>query len=400
MNPESILHALNPFSPGAGLQPRELVGRKPELEHMDTVIARTKAGYTNRGLIFSGLRGVGKTVLLLRMMEMAGQQGIMTARMEATGQKEQDRAALLHSLERAVARKKLGGLLSDIRSVLQHVQSIGVETPIASASIDLQRQLTDTDFEIDLAIEDITRDCVTHNSGLFLFIDEFQEMDSALMGTLIGLQHRLGQEALPFYIIGAGLPNLPGTLTASRSYAERLFEYRTIGRLDDDAAVTCFQETAAQSGRSFTDEAVSRLVQDSQGYPYFIQAYGEAAFNASDSSPIPLKAVEIGEHKAISILDQGLYESRWQRSTKLGRRYMYAMASLGEEECDSSAVAHKMGRSARDLTKARHSLIELGLIYAPERGKVAFTVPGMAAFIQRTEPKESMPYDKDDSSAS
>ncbi len=195
------------------------------------------------------------------------------------------------------------------------------------------------------------------------------------MGMLIGLQHQLGQKALPFYIIGAGLPNLPGVLTTSRSYAERLFEYCEIGRLSDEATARCLQETVQQSGRTFTKEAIDRLLEDTKGYPYFIQAYGEATFNEADSSPIPIEAVLAGEHEALRVLDQGLYESRWQRSTKQGRQYMRAMAALHTEVCDSAAVARFMHKKTQDIFKARKTLIELGLIYAPERGKVAFTVP-------------------------
>lgn len=390
----SIIHALNPFVPGAGRPPKELVGRTPELEYMDTIIARTKNGYTNQGLILSGLRGVGKTVLLLRLMHMAQRQGLMAVGIEATGDSERDQAALFNEFERAAAKERRDSLRNALRSVLQHIQKISLETPIVSTDITMQNRASNRYLEFELACEEIAETLSEHHSGLFIFIDEFQEMDAPLMGMLIGLQHRLGQQSLPFYIIGAGLPNLPGVLTTSRSYAERLFEYREIGRLSDEATVRCLQETVQQSGRTFTKTAVDRLIEDTKGYPYFIQAYGEATFNKADSSPIPIEAVLAGECEALRVLDHGLYESRWQRSTKQGRQYMRAMAALHTEVCDSAAVARFMHKKTQDISKARKTLIELGLIYSPERGKVAFTVPGMAEFISRVEPDEQLPYDR------
>lgn len=169
-------------------------------------------------------------------------------------------------------------------------------------------------------------------SGLFLFIDEFQVMSSDLMGTIIGLQHSMGQEDLPFYVIAAGLPNLPGVLTKSRSYAERLFQYKRIGRLPEDETRECFEKTIGKINVRFDDDALNRLIELSKGYPYFIQAYGSAAFDESESSPIPLSAVIKGEPIAQASLDSGLYESRWQRARPLEREYMRAMASL-EKAC-------------------------------------------------------------------
>ncbi|RYQ10158.1 AAA ATPase domain-containing protein [Bifidobacterium pseudolongum subsp. globosum] len=390
----AVTGALNPFSPGAGRPPKELVGRTQELDAMRTIILRTAAGYTNRGLIFSGLRGVGKTVLLHRMMQMAKQAGLMTFRLEPSGSYDHDVAALTKDMERSIRRYRRAHFQQRAKDVVERVQSLNIQTPLAGAEITLHAPTpTDSALELEIAVEDLSEILAEEHSGLFLFLDEFQEMDTRLMGTLIGLQHRLGQDMLPFYIIGTGLPNLPGVLTASRSYAERLFEYHEIGGLSDATVARCLQETVEQSGQRFTEEALNRLVLDAQGYPYYLQAYGEAAFNETTSNPIPLDAVLAGEPQALRILDNGLYDSRWQRSTQLGRQYMHAMASLNTDTCDTAAIADALHRKAHDLTSVRKNLIELGLIYAPERGKVAFTIPGMADYIQRTNPADTLPYD-------
>ena len=249
-------------------------------------------------------------------------------------------------------------------------------------------------MRLELLIESIARQLQKKDSGLFLFIDEFQEMASEPLGTLISLQHRMGQDSLPFYIIGAGLPNLPGVLSRSKSYAERLFEYRIIGQLSEQDTAEGFQKPAARVGRPFQPDALEELVKVSQGYPYFIQAYGKAAWNASDSSPIALRAVKESEADARAELDEGLYASRWQRATVAGREYLAAMAAIsGDEPSSTSDVARSLGKNTQQVSSIRQSLIELGLIYSPARGKVAFTVPNMGEFILRASPAAGQTYD-------
>ena len=383
------LHSLNPFMPGAGKQPPELVGRTHDLELMNRMIARTKLGLLDRGVVYSGLRGMGKTVLLLKLNDMASSQGMVTVQIEANGDATAEYDELLHEMSLAVMRVRKPDVrrLSDVFS---HVESISLDFVLGSATVELsdadeeKKAVRTSSDKLELLIEGLAGELKNNGLGLFLFVDEFQDMSAEVMMTLITVQHKMGQRNLPFYVIGAGLPNLPGVLTKARSYAERLFEYRPIGRLNDTAVADGFQKPARELGYSFDDEALARLVDLSHGYPYFIQAYGKASWDASDSNPISVSAVEKGETVARAELDQGLYVSRWQRATPLGREYLAAMAAIGET-CTSAQVAKLMNRSV--------SLIELGLVYSPERGRIAFTVPGMDEFIRLVMPSESQSYD-------
>lgn len=399
------LRALDPFAPGAGRQPQALVGREEELEIMDRIIARTKLGYADRGLVYSGLRGVGKTVLLLKMRDMAAAQKLMTVRIEATGDERRDYELLFDGLTRAALRERRGEIREGLLAAIRHVSEVSVEFAGLKASIkgsgdrsggkgENAASISSDALRLEMLVEEICAELKKKSLGLFLFIDEFQEMPTELMGTIIGLQHAMGQENMPFYVIAAGLPNLPGVLTKSRSYAERLFQYKKLDSLPEDETRACFARTLATVGGQFTDDAMDRLVELSQGYPYFIQAYGSAAFNAADSSPIPLSAVEKGAPLARAELDSGLYEARWQRATPSERTYMRAMASLGKPVCASAEIADALGKDPRELSRTRGELIAAGLAYSPERGKLAFTVPGMGDFIQRAAPAEEVPYDR------
>ncbi|MBH8620644.1 AAA family ATPase [Bifidobacterium adolescentis] len=397
MENELLRQELNPFMPGAGMQPPELVGRERDLEIVDRMIARTKLNNLDRGIIFSGLRGVGKTVLLVKLQEMAAGKNMLTAKIESSGNPDDDYEAIFHEINLAAMKihlvgglkKRLGDVISNIKSM-----SFGAFGLSASVSRESSAQTSENPFKLELLIESITTELRKSNSGLYLFIDELQEMADEPLGTLMSIQHKMGQRSLPFYIIGAGLPNLPGVLSKSRSYAERLFEYRTIGQLSDTDAAEGFQKPARRNGRPFTDDALNELIKVSSGYPYFIQAYGKAAWNASGSNPIPLQAVTKSEACARAELDDGLYSARWQRTTPTGRRYLAAMAKIGTESPSSTAeVADRLGKSTGEISMTRDKLIKLGLIYSPEYGKVAFTVPGMGEFILRAMPSDGQVYD-------
>lgn len=397
MENELLRQELNPFMPGAGMQPPELVGRERDLEIVDRMIARTKLNNLDRGIIFSGLRGVGKTVLLVKLQEMAAGKNMLTAKIESSGNPDDDYEAIFHEINLAAMKihlvgglkKRLGDVISNIKSM-----SFGAFGLSASISRESSAQTSENPFKLELLIESITTELRKSNSGLYLFIDELQEMADEPLGTLMSIQHKMGQRSLPFYIIGAGLPNLPGVLSKSRSYAKRLFEYRTIGQLSDADAAEGFQKPARRNGRPFTDDALNELIKISSGYPYFIQAYGKAAWNASGSNPIPLQAVTKSEACARAELDDGLYSARWQRTTPTGRRYLAAMAKIGTESPSSTAeVADRLGKSTGEISMTRDKLIKLGLIYSPEYGKVAFTVPGMGEFILRAMPSDGQVYD-------
>lgn len=391
------LQALNPFMPGAGMRPPELVGREQELVNMDRMVARAKLHKLDRGIIFSGLRGVGKTVLLVALQELAEGKSMAAARIEADGNAELDYDALFHEITLAAARVHPTRLRQKLAEAISNVDSVsfnffGVGTTVTK---DKSEQIRTNSFKLELLVESVTKELRKNDSGLYLFIDELQEMADEPLGTLISLQHRMGQEGLPFYIIGAGLPNLPGVLSKSRSYAERLFEYRRIGQLNDNDTAEGFQKPAKSNGRPFSDEALKELVRVSHGYPYFIQAYGKAAWNASSSNPTPLQAVTDSEPSARAELDEGLYASRWQRASAPGRRYLASMAQIGGDSPSStSEVAKRLGKTPSEVSMARDALIRLGLIYSPEHGKVAFTVPGMGEFILRTAPADGQTYDR------
>lgn len=399
MNIEDLsLHIKNPFTPGAGCKPPELAGREEDIKTFKTLVARTGLQRVDRGIIFSGLRGVGKTALLVTLDEYASDNSMLTARIESSGVIEDDYGRLFRAISLAVSEFDMHNtnLKSRISEVISSVSSVSVSALGVSAKFESKKaedQENDS-LKLELLITNLSRKLKELKSGFFLFIDELQEMDSDLLGVLISIQHNLGQLSLPFYIIGAGLPNLPGVLSKSRSYAERLFEYRRIDKLNEESTIKAFQIPAESEGVTFDSKALKRLVELSGGYPYFIQSYGEAAWNESDSNPITLSSVTAGQVKARQKLDDGLYAARWQRASECARNYLIAMSKLGgDDPVPTSSLSELIGKPSKELSVIRESLIKLGLIYSSKRGMVAFTVPGMGDFITRTQPSSSQPYD-------
>lgn len=383
---QTPFHQLNPFVPGAGRQPPELVGRKNELEIMDGMIARVKLHMTNNAVVYSGLRGVGKTVLLRRLQKQAEDQSMLTMMVEAHRKSASQDAEMLSaaftSAISSVRERKVRNLFVD---AVHRVSNISIEVLGTKASAQFNQAEADHSeyFKLKELITEITATADKLNRGVFLFIDEFQEMSPEILEMLIERQHVLGQLEQPFYIIGAGLPNLPEVLTKAMSYAERLFDFRTIGSVGLADTRQGFCGPAEKIGGKFTADALDRLVELSGGYPYFIQAYGQATWACANGTPMTIQDVLRGKASAEKSLDDGLYLSRWQKATPAGREYMTAMASIATSPCRSNEVAKKLGKTLSSVSPVRNALIGSGLIYMPEYGMIDFTVPHMARFISR-----------------
>lgn len=386
---------LNPFSPGSGLRPPALEGRDSEIDAFDLLIARTQARAHNRGVVLHGLRGVGKTVLLNKFQEMAERADWFIVELEGRSSETGEQAvrqklgrALVTAALKANRRKNVS---ERVREALGTVTSFSASLGFASVSVGIAPTAGRGDsghIEIDFEelVEDLAPALKESSTAFGLFIDEMQELDSELLVALLAAQHRAGQKAWPFYIIAAGLPDLPARLGDARSYAERLFDYRRIGPLTSEAAKAALLEPVISRGAKFDDDALHALMDRSAGYPYFLQTFGSAAWDAGSDKKISAldaeAAITIGNEK----LDMGFYSARWDRISTAERRYLQAMATLGDEVFHTRDVASALGTPLSGQSSTRHSLIAKGIVYAPDRGLLAFTVPGMPEFIRRQFP--------------
>lgn len=384
--------ALNPYSPGSGRRPPELVGRTGELEAFDTLVARTRNGLSDRGIVLTGLRGVGKTVLLNEMHAHAERFDWLTVRLEAR-RDEAGAAAVRRVLARelVVAARKLSRrrtLTGRMRQALETITAFNANIGATGISlgVDLTHGRADSgDPEVDLLelVEDVAVALGEEGRAFGLFIDEMQDLDETTVGALLAAQHLAGQREWPFYVIGAGLPNLPRRLTEVRSYAERLFNYRPIGQLPPGDAARALVEPAERLGATFTPDALPLLLDAAGGYPYFLQEYGQAVWNLAPEKTFNADDAQAAVQYGLEHLDAGFFTSRWERATPAERRFLLAMAADHDAPSSTSDVARRLGLKITSLGPYRANLMSKGLVYAPEHGQIAYTVPGMAAFVGR-----------------
>ncbi|MFC5285612.1 AAA family ATPase [Actinokineospora guangxiensis] len=387
----------NPFAPGAGQRPPELAGREKELAAFDVVLERVARGRPERSLVLTGLRGVGKTVLLGELRSMAVRRGWGAGKIEARPESDLRRplSAALHRAIRDLAVRhrapdRVEGVLAVLKAFalksnpgeakLRDRWQPGIDVPAAAGRAD------SGDIEIDLVelFTDVAELAQDVGTGVAVLIDEMQDVGAEDVSALCAACHELSQSGAPLVVVGAGLPHLPTLLSASKSYSERLFRYVRIDRLaraDADQAVLVPVE---REDAGIAPDALDALFERSGGYPYFIQAYAKAAWDAAPADPITVEDVAVAAPEAESELAVGFFGSRYERATPAEREYLRAMAELteGRDEGASTAdVAVLLGRKPSSLSPARDSLIKKGLVYSAERGRIAFTVPHFGKFV-------------------
>ncbi len=387
----------NPYAPGAGTPPPELAGRDALRETVRVFVERVRRGLPVRSVLMVGLRGVGKTVLLDRMRMDAEAQGIHTVRIEAPEQRSLP-ALLAPELRQALLRISRMAQAKDaaqrgLRALAGFAKALKVKFQDLEVGIDVDPEpgLADSgDFEHDLTtlFEAVSTAARAAGTAVVLFIDGLQYVAEKELAVLIAALHRCAQRQLPITLIGAGLPQLRGKMGEAKSYAERLFDFPQIGPLDEQAATVAITKPAAALGVAFEPEAVHMLWEATRGYPYFLQTWGKHAWEAAQRSPITTEDVRMASQTALAALDESFFRVRFDRLTPAERRYMRAMAQLGAGPHRSGEIAECLGKKVTELAPMRNKLIAKGMIWSPNHGDTAFTVPLFDEFMRRIMPGE------------
>ena len=395
----------NPYAPGAGQRPPELAGRDEQLHAFDVVLERIARGRPERSIVLTGLRGVGKTVLLNALRSSAVRAHWGTGKLEARPDQGLRRplSAALHVAVRELghpAGDQVDHVLGVIKAFAQRDSAPGaklrekwnpgIDAPAATGRAD------SGDIEIDLVelLTDVGGLAADVGRGVAIFVDEMQDLSADDVSAICAACHEISQSGLPVIVVGAGLPHLPAVLSASKSYSERLFRYQRIDRLDRAAADLALVAPAADEDAVFTPEALDALYAATAGYPYFVQAYGKVAWDVAPRSPITAEDIAVSAPEAEAELAVGFFGSRFERATPAEREYLRAMADAAQslvesgEEVDetesvpTSAVATVLDRKPQSLSPARDALLKKGLIYSGERGRIAFTVPHFGRYLR------------------
>jgi len=388
----------NPFSPGAGRPPPELAGRDDLRNSLHVALERARLGRAAKSAMLVGLRGVGKTVLLDRAREDAEGAGIHSIRVEAPEGRSlpaliapQLRQALLRlsQIEQAKATairglRALAGFAKKLKLTYGDIE-VGFDydpEPGLADNGDLEHDLQALMEQVGLAAK-------AAGTAMAIFIDELQYVPEAQLAALITALHRTEQRQLPVVLVGAGLPQLRGQMGNAKSYAERLFDFPMIGALPPDAARQAIVKPLRDERVEITEEALEEIIRVTQGYAYFLQAWGSQAWQVAQQSPITLDDVKRASIAAVAGLDESFFRVRFDRCTPKEKKYLRAMAELGEGPHRSGDIATCLGQKVSSLAPTRSSLIAKGMVWSPNHGDTGFTVPMFDEFMKRIMPDAS-----------
>ncbi len=387
---------LNPFNPGAGTRPPQLAGREKLLERASTALKRLRAGRDARGQLLLGLRGVGKTVLLGAIGRMARDEELLPVPVEIPeGQRLAQSLApalrrALYELSRLAHARQVA--LTALSVLQRFAAALKVNLATGELGVDPEsvRGIADSgDLESDLAAlcVQVGQAAQAAERPVVLLVDELQYLDEEDLRSLIVAMHRVTQEGLPLVLFGAGLPQLAALAGAAKSYAERLFEYPPVGALDRAGAREAIALPVQKAPAEITEEALEAIVARTEGYPYFLQEWGKHTWDVAAASPLQLADVEAASGPTLQDLDDGFFRVRFDRLTPGEKDYLRAMASLGDGPHRSGSIAARLGVKVTAVAALRATLIAKGMIYSPQHGDTAFTVPMFAAFMQRVMPR-------------
>jgi hypothetical protein len=380
----------NPFAPGAGQAPPALVGREVELDAARVVLDRLADRRPARGLLFIGVRGVGKTVLLNEVRRAARDRGWVVAKVEASRGQPLRRSIAqgLNASLRTATGQHRRGVLDRALAVFKSFSLTASPDGSLAIGIDIDPAggLANTgDLEIDLTelLGELGATAAELGIGVAILIDELQDLTDAELGAIAGALHDVNQQGLPVTVFGAGLPNVPAVLAAAKSYAERLFDVRAVGPLTDEYAAAALTEPTLALDVEWEPSALRATLDVARGYPYFLQVYGKCVWDFASAAPIARADADAGIVAGTAELGLSFFGARWERASPAQQHYLRALAAVADVEGrgTTSAVADQLGTSLGSLSSTRDQLLRKGILYAPDRGAIAFTTPGMAEFI-------------------
>jgi hypothetical protein len=381
----------NPYTPNAGARPPALVGRDAQMTAFEVLLDRLRKGHTEQSMLITGLRGVGKTVLLGDFERRARDRGWVTAEAEITKHVEFGprmahlvRRALFELAPKSRWRERALRAARALKSFQVTISpdgsiTAGLDVDVLEGTAD-SGSLSDDLSDLFVALGEAARE---QDGGVVFLMDEVQFLSTVELEALIAALHKSVQRQLPITLVGAGLPQLPRLAGEAKSYAERLFQFPRIGQLGRREAARALVEPAAELGVEYTPEAVDAILDYTEGYPYFLQEYGKLVWDVTPHPPIDAEHVAAAQDAVEAKLDSSFFRVRAERTTELELRYLRAMAELGPEPQQAKDVAALLGRTSEQLGPTRSRLIEKGLLYTPGHGLAAFTVPQFDRYMRR-----------------
>ncbi|MCI8712062.1 MAG: ATP-binding protein [Ruminococcus sp.] len=392
---------VNPYRPGAGLMPMYLAGRDEDISNIEQMFMASTMNVPTQSVIFSGLRGVGKTVLLNKLQKIAEDMDIFCRHIEIEERNDfisQIATCSQAFLRKVSAKEKFKHL---IQKPLDAIKSLVVSFDPNDSTFSLSLQdrelyqsanLTQSLMEVFTTIGETA---FKSETPICFFIDEIQYMKEAELGALIAALHRTNQLGYPVMVVGAGLPKIYKMLSDEKSYSERLFLYEEIGTLTEGQSRKAIVEPAKRFGISYTDEAIDEIIRITKGYPFFIQQLCQIVYNNMKNEMIVRSDIEDSIPAFFKVLDTGFFKVRYERCSEGDKKFIFAMVRCGELPCTISNIARQLDKNVKQISPTRAQLINKGIIYPVRHSELDFTVPEFSGFIQRT--SEYVQWDEEES---
>jgi hypothetical protein len=385
----------NPYTPGAGVKPPALVGRDDDIEDFRVALARLGRGTHSRSFVFDGLRGVGKTVLLNELDVVAREAGWITSGVVECNEDDALAPLIAQLAHRALRKLSRGKRISKtVRTALGALKAFTLTMDQEgrwrfNIDVDAATGIADSGNLADDIVEllaEVGRASAESGAGVLLALDEMQFLDRRELALLATAMHRVSQENMPVLLVGAGLPQLPLMLSEAKPYTERLFDYRTIGSLSRAQAASALTIPARRGGARYAPDALEMILDESAGYPHFLQQWGEAVWREAETSTITVEDAGVAEELVHDELDRRFFRDRYDRATEAEKIYMAAIADLGDGPHSSASIAQRMGKRQKDVSVRRAGLLKKGLVFNPVDTDLDFTVPHFARYIRRVHP--------------
>lgn len=380
---------INPYRPGAGLMPPYLAGREADIQTVEQMFEALSMNIPTQSVIFSGLRGVGKTVLINRLQRSAEERGIFCKHIEVEERKDfisQIASCAQGFLRKISTRENLKYLIQKPLDAIKALV-ISFDPENSTFSLSMQEQelyrstnLTQSLTDVFTALGEAAYEAET---PICFFIDEIQYMKKQELGALIAAIHRSNQLGYPIMIVGAGLPKIYKMLSEEKSYSERLFIYKEIGSLSEEQAEKAITEPVRKLGAEYEEAAVKRIFGTTRGYPFFIQQLCQIVYENAEGSVITEADVLRAEPEFYRVLDNGFFKVRYERCSDADKKFIFAMVCCGELPCTISNVAKNLHKRVSAISTMRAQLISKGIIYSEKHGELDFTVPEFDGFIRR-----------------
>lgn len=382
--------AADPFTPGSGYPPPFLAGREQERSAIeDTMVPRLLAERTARPVLFTGIRGVGKTALLTMTRRLAAEQRLPVVRLEATRRRTllDDIAYQLDETLTAISSRRVS-----VRRAVKELDEFKVGMQVAGTGLELGGKRhepvpTSLDSRFQRLFGAVATAAADNSTPLLVVVDELQQGPADLLGPLLTAVHLANQDEIPIGLVAAGLPHTEDWVTEQVTYGGRMFDHHPIGLLDETESADAYTNTLAViPGESFTTDALERLVQHGQGVPYLIHEYGSATWRNAQDDPISRADVDRATPHAASAISS-FYAQRLAEASRREAEYLAAAARLGDGPLRSADIAAELGRPPSEVASFRARLIaNKGLLTEPTAGVVEFALPGMAEWLRTTDP--------------